>query len=111
MDAFANQLKAEIAELKADLIANPDPRVRKIRRLEDALAEYEPVVTSQSLNGAANPFIREPAPEDPIAAGESNKTKSARMIEELTKRLRNNIVHRSDLLIHLTNKGIMGQEK
>ena len=96
-------LKAEIAELKADLNAKPDPRVRKLQRLEATLAEYEPSPAKPQPNGngslpAANPHL-------------AAVSKAVKMKLHIGMMLKDNgPLHRKDLLASLLAAGIMGKE-
>jgi hypothetical protein len=108
MTDFVAALKTEIAELEAELQA--DPRRRKLERLRDTLAEYEP------LNRNATPALTQTDANSsgptPAAPGLAAMSKSARMKSEVTAILsRRGAVHRKELLRHLVNRGIMGNEK
>jgi hypothetical protein len=113
MGDFTAVLKAEITDLETDIRERPDPRVRKLQRLRETLAEYEPPPQSNSrpsvpqTNG--NGTVLEPLP---AASGLVAMSKSSRMILEITKLLRQReTVHRKELLDHLIAHGIMGKEK
>ena len=100
-------LKAAIAELEASLRANPDPRVRKLQRLRETLAEYEPV-GSRLPQPMEIPPILEPLP---AASGAGAATKPPRMRAHIDGVLRKTPkVHRKSLLEGLLAAGIMGKE-
>ena len=112
-------LKSEIAEVEADIRANPDPRVRKLQRLREALAEYEPAPTGKqsmalagggsvttNLQGNGNGEHLES-----LATALDSATKSVKMKRHIGKILKDNgSVHRKDLLESLLAARIMGKE-
>src|SRR5258706_1084961 len=112
MSDFTTVLKAEITDLETDIRANPDPRVRKLAKLRETLAEYEPV------------HVAAPAPTSPPSTHRQNgglppltmiagsaATKAARMRLAITKMLQQRPqVHRKELLDHLLESKIMGNE-
>jgi hypothetical protein len=101
--AFITALKAEIAEIEAELRA--DPRHRKLAKLRETLAIYEPVPTTQQ------------APHQLTAAGlvvgnGLARTKEDRIRAELTAFFKKDgPQHRSIILEHLKQKDMMGHEK
>jgi hypothetical protein len=100
-------LKAAIVELEADMRANPDPRARKLQRLRETLAEYEPVDRQSPAH--SNGKALEPLPAAP---GLAAATKVARMRQYVDGELRKNgKVHRKVLLEGLLATGIMGKEQ
>src|SRR5262249_30967766 len=110
MTNFVAALKTEIAELEAELQA--DPRRRELERLRDTLAAYEP------LNRNAAPELAQTDPNSavseptPAAPGLAAMSKSARMISEISAILRKRgAIHRKELLRRLVGRGIMGNEK
>jgi hypothetical protein len=100
-------LKSEIAELAADIQANPDPRVRKLQRLREALSEYEPKRNvAQALTNVSQGNGNGSIFESPTLA-----TKSVKMRMHIGKLLKEKgTVHRKDLLESLLAAGIMGKE-
>jgi hypothetical protein len=98
---FAGAIKAEIAELEAELRA--DPRHAKLKHLRDLLALYEapPAVRKVVTNGAEH------------ATAEIPGTKEEKIKSELRRYMRENggTVHRMSALQHLMNIGLMGHEK
>jgi len=115
MSDIVPALKAEIAELEADLRANPDPRVRKLQKLRDTLIEYEPKrniaqavanIPQSNGNGA---FHELPAA---LSASLSAATKTVKMRLYIGNLLRQRgSVHRKELLESLIAARIMGSEK
>lgn len=105
MTDFPEVLKAEIAGLEKDIRDNPDPRHRKLARLRDTLAEYEPRKNEPPAKALGQPRIR-------ILLPHSALSKSSRMLIQIEKLLsENERVHRKDILAHLIKAGIMGKEK
>jgi hypothetical protein len=116
-------LKSEIAELEADIRANPDPRVRKLQHLRATLAEYEPVPASTQSGFAAVEFapVQSSVPNlprsngngsFPAVAGPAAATKAARMKGYIDGVLHSaGKVHRKELLEGLITAKIMGSEK
>jgi hypothetical protein len=103
-------LKAEITQLEADIIFNPDPRVRKLQRLREALAEYEPAQGKLPLPNQHQANGNGSIPAAAIHA--STETKAARMKSFIQGSLHANTkVHRKSLLDGLIAAGIMGKEK
>jgi hypothetical protein len=103
MSNFITVLKAEIAELEAELRA--DPRHRKLARLRETLAEYEPP------NASKQPSLLL-TPSETIISGMMNGTKEAKIKAELTAIFKaKGPQHRTLLLEHLKQKGLMGHEK
>jgi hypothetical protein len=105
-------LKTAITELEADLRANPaDPRVRKLQKLRETLAEFEPTPTLDKL---LRPNQPQPNGNGSIPAATPNlvaETKAARMKGYIDKALHGNVkVHRTSLLEGLLAAGIMGKE-
>jgi hypothetical protein len=104
MSVFINALKREIGELEADIKAHPDPRLRKVQRLRETLAEYEPIPLTP-LNGSK----LEPLP---AASGPSALSKVARIKGFVDGTLQaQGKAHRAQLLAGLIQAGIMGNEK
>jgi hypothetical protein len=93
---FISALKAEIAQLE-DQLRN-DPRQRKLARLRETLAEYEPAKHAlQASTGMAN-----------IAAQSKGDKIKSEIIGLLQQR---GSIHRKEILNHLITIGLMGQEK
>jgi hypothetical protein len=106
---FVATLKAEIAELEAEI--RNDPRHRKLQRLREALTEYEP---GSKLHQAAGVVASTSSPVDFPAKLERAiaRTKEEKIRAELTRVFKERgPQHRSDLLDHLTAIGLMGHEK
>lgn len=102
---FVSALKAEIAELEDEL--RNDPRHRKLARLREMLAEYEPNdhQAKLALNGDA--FGISPSP-----ATLTLRTKGDKVKAEITALLQQRgTVHRKEILRHLIATGLMGHEK
>jgi hypothetical protein len=101
---FIAALKAEIEQLEAEI--RDDPRHRKLQRLRETLAEYEPrgmVHQDQPIpvNGSAA-----------VVAGALGRTKESRMKAALTQLLKDHgPQHRKVLLEHLQRQGLMANEK
>lgn len=113
MSDFTTALKAEMAELEADLRANPDPRVRKLQRLRETLAEYEPQSANMLYpNGVPRPNGGATLELQPAAPGLAAATKAERLKAHISEILREEgSTHRKDLLESLIAAGIMGGEK
>jgi hypothetical protein len=127
MTPFVAALKTEIAALEADIRDNPDLRPRRLSRLRETLAEYEPVGASTPApspvpangpaNGSTHPTsVTNPANRAfsglPAEAGPAAMTKAARIKREIDAVLRAKpSAHRTELLDTLVRKGIMGAEK
>jgi hypothetical protein len=107
-------LKAEIADVEADIRANPDPRVRKLQRLRETLAEYEPAPVDRQAMLASLPRTNgngSISPAEPLAAAPSAMSKAARIKLHIAKILtEKGSVHRKDLLDSLLAAKIMGNE-
>jgi hypothetical protein len=104
-DHFVLALKAEIAELEDEL--RNDARHRKLARLRETLAEYEPGghQAQLALNGGAFSMSISPATL-------KLRTKGGRVKAEIVTLLRQHgAVHRKGILSHLTATGLMGHEK
>jgi hypothetical protein len=101
---FIAALKAEIEQLEAEI--RSDPRHRKLQRLRETLAEYEPRGTVHQ--DQPNPVNGSPA----VGAGALRRTKEDRMKAALTQLLKEEgPQHRKVLLEHLQRVGLMGNEK
>jgi hypothetical protein len=116
-------IKAEIAALETDIRENPDPRERKLARLRETLAEYEPVPPATPAPSAVAPLWASPPPaahlawtnggtsEPLLAASDAATTKAERMRRAITKLLQQRItLHRGVLLEHMLTSKIMGNE-
>jgi hypothetical protein len=108
---FIESLKAEIAEIEAALRA--DPRHRKLAKLRETLAEYEPLPPAEKTQP---PSFRLPGPPpDSFAQAVGNglaRTKEERIKAELTGLFtKDGPQHRSIILEHLKQKALMGHEK
>jgi HAMP domain-containing protein len=101
---FIAALKAEIAQLEAEI--RNDPRHRKLQRLRETLAEYEPRGTMHQ----DQPIPVNGSPAD--VAGAIARTKESRIKAVLIQRLKEHgPQHRKVLLEHLQRVGLMGNEK
>jgi hypothetical protein len=110
MTNFVPVLKSEIAELEADISANPDPRLRKLRRLKETLAEYEPSLGKLLLPNQPQPNGNGSLPAA-TPQGLVGETKAARMKAHIDGALRKSgKMHRKVLLEGLLAAGIMGKE-
>jgi hypothetical protein len=111
MTNFVPSLRAEISELEADIRHNPDPRVRKLQRLREALAEYEPVRASEPPKAASVPPTNGLEALRAFAA-DAAMSKAAKMKAYLRGYLEEKgTAHRKELLEKLIQTGIMGKEK
>jgi hypothetical protein len=116
MSDFVTVLKGEIAALVTDIRENPDPRQKKLARLRETLAEYEPSQpTAPTLRVRIPP--RSPPTSPPLQNGGTSPfdlvatTKAAKMKAEITKLLTTREkMHRKAILNHLVSQGIMGKE-
>ena len=98
---FVSALKAEITQLENEL--HGDPRYRKLARLREILAEYEPANKDFHVQLATGSFGIVTAP----AASKGNKIKA-----EITALLQQRgTSHRKEILGHLKDIGLMGKEK
>jgi hypothetical protein len=118
MSNIVPAIKSEISELEADLLANPDPRVRKLQRLRETLAEYEPTpvplpplrrpLMSNLPQTNGNGAVSESQTDDAIFA---NATKAVKMKLHIGGFLKKHgSTHRKELLGSLIAAGIMGKE-
>jgi hypothetical protein len=98
---FVSALKAEIAQLEEEL--RSDPRQRKLSRLRETLAEYEPANKTQPQPFAALRDIPSRVPLLPKSDMIKNE-----IIALLQQR---GTIHRKEILRHLTGIGLMGGEK
>jgi hypothetical protein len=101
---FISALKVEIAQLEDEL--RSDPRHRKLARLRETLAEYEP--ESRDYQAKLGSSI------GPLSAGSFAplRTKGDKVKAEITAFLRQRgTVHRKEILNHLTAVGLLGHEK
>lgn len=96
---FISSLKAEIAQLEDEL--RDDPRQRKLMRLREALAEYEPakrfVLTTEGMIRGSGP--------PPASKGNKIKAEITALLQQ------HGHVHRKEILRHLIDAGLMGHEK
>lgn len=100
---FIAALKAEITEIEAALRA--DPRHRKLAKLRETLAEYEPAKAAAQPNLLLTPAAT-------IIGNITGGTKETRIKAELTNVFKaKGPQHRTVLLEHLKLKGLMGHEK
>jgi hypothetical protein len=100
---FLLALKAEITQLENEL--RSDPRQRKLTRLRETLAEYEPASVSHQAEFVTGLF----GMSGSVA---SQRTKGDRLKAEIVSLLRQRgAVHRKGILSHLTATGLMGHEK
>ena len=101
-------LQLELAKLEAEVEA--DPRLRRIRRIRELLADYQ---GSERTNGAAPPPPRaNQVRRRKVRLTRSGKPSKAEAIrQELIALLRNESAHRSRIFEHLKAKNLMGHEK
>ena len=106
MSNFAIALKAELRELERSLAA--DPRYRRIGKLRELLAEYEPAVpvhvvgtvgTAPDLGQATRKVTRAPT-----KASKVKKALAAFMAAQARP------VSRQEMLAHLESKHLLGSE-
>jgi hypothetical protein len=100
---FVPALKAEIAELEDEL--RRDPRHRKLARLRETLAEYDPASKGINVQLATGSLG--------IATGPATlQTKGDRIKAEIMTLLQQRgALHRKEILNHLEAVGLMGNEK
>jgi hypothetical protein len=97
---FVSALKTEIAQLEDEL--RSDPRHRKLARLRETLAEYEPAAMIASSNSLLRISISDAPP----------RTKADKVKAEITALLQQRgTAHRKEILNRLTAVGLMGHEK
>jgi hypothetical protein len=106
MSDMINALRRELSQLEAEL--RSDPRFVKVQKIKDLLAEYEPsqgkvIFSATSVNAGRTAESAANA----RSASKAARIKAAIMILLNTK----GSVHRTDILQHLVDNGLMGSEK
>jgi hypothetical protein len=100
-------LQQELAKLEAEVEA--DPRLRRIRRIKELLADYQ---GSEHTNGSALPPQRHPRVRRIRMSGGSKAPSKAQTIrQELISLLREKPAHRTMIFEYLKTKNLMGHEK
>ena len=113
MNDFVDHMRAEVARLEEDIQKNPDRRVLRLDKLRDLIADYElpvPLTTKAVLRQLASAWIK---PEfTPPPTGDRRLSKRELFRRETSELLKTQgLVHRTKILAHLTEMGVMGKEK
>ena len=98
MSNVPSVLKAELAFLQREL--ERDPRFRRMRKIQDLLADYEPPVDS-TVNLKAAPLV--------VGAKERPTTKAGKIRHEIRALMEERgVVSRGVILDHLKARGLLG---
>jgi hypothetical protein len=100
-------LKAELASLQREL--ERDPRFRRMRKIADLLADYEPPLSPPP---ASAPTVHHLTAAPIIGSKERSTSKAAKIRREIKALMeQHGIVSRRRILEHLLAKGILGKEQ
>lgn len=106
MNEMVNALRRELAQLEAELRA--DPRYVKIDGIKNLLAIYQKEAPPANLQQAAPAAEARARPRVQLKSGPKARDIKTAVTELLAA---NGSVHRKAILDHLIGKGLMGHEK